>query len=126
MCIFMYLHEQDIGIWYTMMEVTVVVACFTNAAFLSEVTSFSVNYPLYVRHTIFFSVTTALLLVYWQSKLMIPQVHPVAKRLMQRNIYILDRIVRNIGDTVAVRFDGRDIGKVSNDLRIRYADDDPF
>jgi Calcium-activated chloride channel len=115
---------EDIGTWYTILEVISVAAVLCNSALVAFTGSYVSGYQWPVRVWIFIGMSTGILLVKYIVSTLVPDTPIDVEIQLQRKKYITDKVVDDIPD--------EDYSKLvknvttRNNYTIRINDDDPL
>jgi hypothetical protein len=118
--------DEDIGAWYSILEVVSSFAVLTNSALVAFTGDFPINQTWSARVWIFVGMATGLFIVKWVIAEFVPDARQDVELQLARNKYYLSKIVDNMPD------DDMDDGLAVKDTvltakyQIRVNDDDPF
>ena len=89
---------EDIGTWYAILEIISVIAVLVNSGLVAFTGTIPVDYTWYNRIWIFIGMSFGIFLVKFVSAVVIPDIPEEVEIQLQRQQYILDKIIHNIPD----------------------------
>eukprot|EP01035_Chromulina_nebulosa_P017170 gene17170-22686_t len=89
---------EDIGTWYTILEIVSISAVITNSALVAFTGTFTLNYTWADRTWVFIGINAGILLTKFIVAVAIPDVPLEVEIQLKRQAYIYDKIVSNIPD----------------------------
>ena len=115
---------EDIGTWYTILEIVSFSAVVVNSGLVAFTGSNTVNYPWYSRVWIFFGMAAGIELTKYLIAISVPDIPLEVDIQLKRNEYYLDKVVHNVPDDDDEAL--KEIQKADNKFIIRINDDDPL
>jgi len=89
---------EDIGTWFSILEVISIIAVFVNAGLVAFTGTFTIIYAWPIRIWIFILMSSGLLLIKAFLAYVIPDVPAEVEIQLKRQEFIRSRVIENIGD----------------------------
>jgi hypothetical protein len=114
---------EDIGTWAVILELMGVAAVLTNAGLVAFTGSFTIDYTWPGRIWVFMGMVVAILGTKMYAAMVIPDVPQEVEIQLQRQDFIVDKVMHNVGDEIE---DDLPKNFLSPVYTIRINDDDPL
>eukprot|EP00605_Chrysophyceae_sp_TOSAG23-4_P000483 GSChrysophyteH1.ASY1.ANO1.542.1 assembled CDS len=115
---------ESIGKWQDVLELTGLVAVFTNSGLVSFTGQFVVSLQWPSRVWIFFLMSSGIICIKWLVAAIIPDVPNDVKIQQERNEYFLEKVIENKRD-VQTTLEASSL-RVRPNFKLKIGDDDPL
>lgn len=118
---------EDIGTWYSILEVVAFFAVVTNSALVAFTGTWPLNETWAARIWIFIVMAGGLFVIKWMIAEFVPDIAEDIELQLQRSKFYLSKIVDNVPDDNVEERAGKEQKKLlKGKYEIRINDDDPF